>query len=447
MQISLFAGAVETERTPGAAAAPAGLFGSVLASASSQAIASGEAGKTPLIGALSGKLALQTTDMKAAAEGAAGTGDTLPAMKCGLADPTAAPKAAAVDLHLASAIMGENLVKLQNGKVPTAEPLLADAAAPESPKKVAANAADTVDAPAIEPIFLAEGDGEVSEPVELAESLPQVVDVPKMDRSNPQEDALTNARLPAADGEALSDKAFAARAAEEQRSVAGAANTAEADDAVRANASAAKTERPVAAAMPVASAASDQPALPQADMKFAGQIAAADVEPGLGPQASRPLDANALSQALDVQHEPRVSTHAGRLSHEFSLEITKRIQAGATELTVRLDPAELGRVEVKLGFDDGGVLRSVVAAESPAALEMLRREAGDLSRALADAGVRTDANSFSFGRERSGHGQDGQGQWDGKRRARADKNDPFAPLADSVSPELRVAAGRIDIVA
>lgn len=49
-----------------------------------------------------------------------------------------------------------------------------------------------------------------------------------------------------------------------------------------------------------------------------------------------------------------------------------------------------------------------MSAESPAALEMLRRESGDLSRALADAGVRSDSQSLRFDtRSGEGFGQGG----------------------------------------
>ena len=89
----------------------------------------------------------------------------------------------------------------------------------------------------------------------------------------------------------------------------------------------------------------------------------------------------------------------------MGVEIAKRIASGGEELTIRLAPDNLGKIEVRMSFDEHRSLRAVVAAESSVALEMLRRDTADLNRALTDAGVRTDGQSFRFdGRSSSGDG-------------------------------------------
>lgn len=90
------------------------------------------------------------------------------------------------------------------------------------------------------------------------------------------------------------------------------------------------------------------------------------------------------------------------LNHDFAdrlgLAIARQTHAGRDELTVRMDPAELGHIQVKLGFDDSGSLRAVVSADSPQVLDAIRRDLPEITRALGDAGVRADAQSFTFER-------------------------------------------------
>ncbi|OWK28344.1 flagellar hook-length control protein FliK [Sphingomonas mucosissima] len=113
--------------------------------------------------------------------------------------------------------------------------------------------------------------------------------------------------------------------------------------------------------------------------------------------------------AAPAAPEPEVAARAGHVGHATGVAIAKRITAGGEELTVRLNPAEFGKVEVRMAFDDRGTLRAVIAVERPEALELLRRDSADLTRAVVDAGIRADQQSFRFD-ARSGGG-DAQGFW------------------------------------
>lgn len=125
--------------------------------------------------------------------------------------------------------------------------------------------------------------------------------------------------------------------------------------------------------------------------------------------AAAPASAPSAEPAPDIAKlpEPVVTARAGQIGREMGMEIARRVSAGGDELTVRLNPVEMGRIEVRLAFDERGSLRAVVAAESSAALDLLRRDSADLGRALADAGVRSDAQSFRFD-ARAGGGDGGQ---------------------------------------
>ena len=145
--------------------------------------------------------------------------------------------------------------------------------------------------------------------------------------------------------------------------------------------------------------------------------------------AIRPPDPGALSQqpagtagALPASFMPPgrddgsaaptiITAQPGRFGTEMGVAIAHHAVAGKPEtITVRLDPKDLGRIEVRLSFDDAGTLRAVVTADTPGALEMLRRESGDLGRALADAGLRSDAQSLRFDTRTPGGNDPGQRQ-------------------------------------
>lgn len=94
---------------------------------------------------------------------------------------------------------------------------------------------------------------------------------------------------------------------------------------------------------------------------------------------------------------------------DFAAQVTRRIAGGANTFQIRLDPAELGKVDVTMEMKgDKATLRLTV--ERVETLELLSRDARSLERALADAGVKADAGSMEFqlGREgtdeREGHG-------------------------------------------
>ena len=145
---------------------------------------------------------------------------------------------------------------------------------------------------------------------------------------------------------------------------------------------------------------------------------------------------------------PTVSARQGEIGRQLGVEVARQTQDGRDSMTIRLDPAELGRIQVRLQFDDQGSLRAHVSAESPAVLEMLRRDSADLARALNDAGVRTDSQSFQF---------DGRGQRDSQQGQRNGQDLSHNHHPEQTSPEtetsieasqVRLSAhGGVDLIA
>jgi flagellar hook-length control protein FliK len=91
-------------------------------------------------------------------------------------------------------------------------------------------------------------------------------------------------------------------------------------------------------------------------------------------------------------------------------EIVRRFDGETTRFELRLDPPELGKVEVRLEVSRDHRVTAVVAADSPQALTELARHARDLEQALQSAGLELTDNGLSFDlkQSRDGEGEDPQ---------------------------------------
>jgi hypothetical protein len=150
---------------------------------------------------------------------------------------------------------------------------------------------------------------------------------------------------------------------------------------------------------------------------------------------------------------------ASHIGHDTAVAIARHVaQDGGETMTIRIAPAELGRIEVRLAFDDGGTLRATVAADQPASLDLLRRDTDSLVRALGDAGVRADSDSLRFdtradtGGSTGGFASSGQpGSGGGQGRRTPFSAGPYATLTagDEPAAETRTVSprGRVDLMA
>jgi flagellar hook-length control protein FliK len=80
----------------------------------------------------------------------------------------------------------------------------------------------------------------------------------------------------------------------------------------------------------------------------------------------------------------------------LAIEFAARLQAGRNRFEIRLDPPELGRVDVLLDVDREGNVTSRLVVERTETLDLLRRDASQLERALQQAGLKTADNSLQF---------------------------------------------------
>jgi flagellar hook-length control protein FliK len=90
----------------------------------------------------------------------------------------------------------------------------------------------------------------------------------------------------------------------------------------------------------------------------------------------------------------------------LAVEIAATAQSGKTHFEVRLDPADLGRIDVRIDVDRNGQVTSHLTVEKPETLSMLRQDAPQLQQALNDAGLKTGSGGLQFSlRDQSQSGQ------------------------------------------
>lgn len=80
----------------------------------------------------------------------------------------------------------------------------------------------------------------------------------------------------------------------------------------------------------------------------------------------------------------------------MTVHLTKAAVDGVDHIKVQLNPPELGHVEVRMEVGPSGHFSAVFAADRPQTVDMLQRNAHELTRSLQDAGIQTDAGSLSF---------------------------------------------------
>ncbi len=89
----------------------------------------------------------------------------------------------------------------------------------------------------------------------------------------------------------------------------------------------------------------------------------------------------------------------------LAITIAAKSKDGEKHFDIRLDPPELGRVDVRLSVDSSGKAQAHLTADNLQTLHLLQRDRHDLARSLKDAGLNLSNNGLNF----SLKGQDRQG--------------------------------------
>nr|WP_315784179.1 flagellar hook-length control protein FliK [Bradyrhizobium sp. SZCCHNPS1003] len=124
------------------------------------------------------------------------------------------------------------------------------------------------------------------------------------------------------------------------------------------------------------------------------------------PQLSTP--AASTSQITSANLTATAATAAAVPLHGLAVEIAASALNGKSRFEIRLDPAELGRIDVRIDVDRNGQVTSHLRVEKPETLAMLQQTAPQLQQALQDAGLKSNNSGLQFSlRDQNSSGQNG----------------------------------------
>jgi flagellar hook-length control protein FliK len=121
---------------------------------------------------------------------------------------------------------------------------------------------------------------------------------------------------------------------------------------------------------------------------------------GAGAQALGSVGPQLLSATTGAAPTPSLSVTAATNTpvplSGLALEIAASVKNGKSSFEIRLDPADLGRIDVRIDVDRSGQVTSHLTVEKPETLSMLQQDAPQLQRALDDAGLKTGSGGLQF---------------------------------------------------
>lgn len=98
--------------------------------------------------------------------------------------------------------------------------------------------------------------------------------------------------------------------------------------------------------------------------------------------------ANALSDAAKMQNST--------VMEQVTFNVRSALLDGSSKIHIQLDPADLGKLDIKLNVGADGKTGVVITADNKSTLDLLQKDAANLARALSDAGLKADTGSLNF---------------------------------------------------
>ena len=152
----------------------------------------------------------------------------------------------------------------------------------------------------------------------------------------------------------------------------------------------------------------------------------------------------------DMQQVP-TQAHASHVATQVASGIVRHLQNGQTRFQMRLDPPELGRIDVDLKVAHDGRVHAHLIVDRPETLDLFMRDQRGLERALQNAGLDTNADNLSFSLNDNGSQQSGSSWSDGEQAYSGDAAgaaaDDIPEISDSqnIQMSLRAQQGGLDI--
>ena len=107
----------------------------------------------------------------------------------------------------------------------------------------------------------------------------------------------------------------------------------------------------------------------------------------------RPVTAQNFASYTTAKAGQAFQSHS---TQQVYINIQKNAAAKIEQMTLQLEPADLGKIEINLKFAKDGVMKAHLVLEKKETLGMLQRDANALENTLKDAGIELEDNSLSF---------------------------------------------------
>jgi flagellar hook-length control protein FliK len=108
------------------------------------------------------------------------------------------------------------------------------------------------------------------------------------------------------------------------------------------------------------------------------------------------------SARVDAVAAPRVVQTGYQTSQQqlnlpqIAFELARQTTEGSTRFQIRLDPAELGRIDVQLDIDPSGQVNARLVVERSETLDLMQRDQRGLEKALHQAGLDGAKTNLEF---------------------------------------------------
>jgi flagellar hook-length control protein FliK len=212
-------------------------------------------------------------------------------------------------------------------------------------------------------------------------------------------------------------------------------------DAVKADASGNSAQSPAAHAASHTQTGTVDAAQTLAAASDNGAQAAGMIQPQVPSTPATP-SANSQLAVTAATHNSAVPVSG------LAMEIAASAKSGKSRFEIRLDPPELGRIDVRIHVDNNGQVTSHLTVERPETLQMLRQDANQLQRALDNAGLSTGNSGLQFSlRDQSSSGQNGghQSNPNAHRLIVSEEDSVPATVAGRSYGRMLGASGGVDI--
>lgn len=144
----------------------------------------------------------------------------------------------------------------------------------------------------------------------------------------------------------------------------------------------------------------------QIDLGLNGQKFDAPHGQTMSPSGQTSLPGNSVLAAQDVSFQKTLSAlsttktdvpmNAKMINEQITVAINKNVVKGLNNFSIRLHPAELGQVDIKLEFAADGKMHAAMMVENEKTLTMLQRDQATLEKALQDAGINLSNKNMNF---------------------------------------------------